>query len=179
MKNNRGKLGVSTDLGRRYSETERDMTTALCLACPDLIGVESPKGTRAGECAPMDGMLMGCNTDEMTTEIKYIYEAKYRNFNAATLFGKFGGRALIGSVKLGNCQRASLLFGVPSLLLMRLQDEAFFLVKRLCNSDGQFTFPYNEKWMRTKQPCLSGYEEALQTFVPMEGAAEYPLEVKT
>lgn len=174
-KNNRSGLGVSTDLGRRYSDSERDMLTALCLARPDLICLESPKDTHAGEVAAMDGVLMTCNRKEMTTEIAYIYEAKCRNFNSATLFGKFKGLAMVKSTKLGNAQRASILFGVPTLLIMRLAGEAFFLVKRITNGDGSFTFTYNEKFMKTKNPCLAGYESALQSFVPMSGAISCPL----
>lgn len=176
-KNNRGGLGVSTDLGRRYADAERDMMTALCLTRPDLLALESPKSTRAGEVAAMDGMLMRCNRDSMTTEIAYIYEAKVRNYNAATLFGKYGGRAILGSVKLGNAQRASILFGVPTLLFLRLSGETYFLVKRITNGDGSFTFDYNERWMRAKRPCLSGYEWAWQTFVPMDDAKKSPLEL--
>ena len=177
MRNNRSGLGVSTDLGRAYSNAERDMMNAFACTRSDLIAIESPKDTWAGARAPMDGMIMTCNRESMTTEVAYIYEAKCRNFDAATLFGKYGGRAILGSVKLGNAQRASILFGVPTLLFMRLLDETFFLVKQITNGDGSFTFRYNEKYMRVKRPCQSGFEWAWQTFVPMDDAEKSPLKL--
>ena len=175
MKNNRDRLGVSTNLGREYTSAERDMLTALCLACPDLLAIESPKDTREGEIAPMEGVICKCNHKNKAIELSYVYEAKTRNFNFQTLFGKYGGRAIIKSSKLGNCQRASMLFGVPCVLLMRLQGEAFFLIKRLTNANGTFTFDYNEQIIKTRQPCVGGYEETFQTLVPMQGAKKCPL----
>jgi hypothetical protein len=173
----RGGLGVSTDLGRMYTEREREMVTAFCLAFPDFLANESPKDTPEGERAPMDGILMRCRAGKQMPEVAYIYEAKTRNFNAAKLFGEYRGRALVDTGKVLNCQKASLLFGVPSLLLLRLEDDPDFLVKRLTNADGSFTFVWNEKMMRIKNPCLPGYTTELRSFVPMRDAKTCPLKL--
>ena len=168
-------LGVSTALGRVYTAREREMVTALSFAFPDFLSIESPKDTPEGERAPMDGLLMRCRAGDEMPAVAYVYEAKTRNFNAAKLFGEYRGRALVDSGKLKNCQRASLLFGAPALLLLRLEDEDYFLVQRVVNADGTFTFVWNEKMMRIKNPCLPGYTNELRTFVPMRNAKTCPL----
>lgn len=172
-RNKKGMAGVLTPLGRMYSSLERDMITAFALSCPFLIVAESPKDG-AGVFAPMDGMIYRCKGPDI--EVAYVYEAKTRNFSAATLFGQYGGRAMIKSAKLGNAQRAALLFAVPALAFIRLQGEAFYLVKRLVNPDGTFTFKYNERFMRTQKPCGRGlWEETYQSYVPMHNATRMKL----
>ena len=171
----RGALGIHTDLGRAYAETEREMLTALCLARPDFISVESPKDTPSGSVAPMEGIIAKCEKGKKLPEVAYIYEAKVRNISAEKLFGEYRGRGMVGSGKMMNLQRASLLFGVPSLLLYRIPRVNWFLVLRVTNGDGTFTFKWNQKLMRVRDSILGGWNWEWQTFVPMNDAKRVPI----